>query len=129
MLYRNATAFLLPSLYEGFGLPLLEAMSCGCAVVSSNGGSLPEVARDGAQLFDPLDIQGMAEALCTLLRKPEHLKRWREAACSRSREFSWKKAAEETIRVYHQCAKFVPLKLSHSSETAVISEKRKPQTN
>lgn len=104
MLYRHATAFVLPSLYEGFGLPLVEAMSCGCAVVASTGGALPEVAGEGAQLFDPLDVHGMAEALCRLLGEPEHLKRWREAACSRSREFSWRKAAWETIRVYHQSA-------------------------
>jgi glycosyltransferase involved in cell wall biosynthesis len=105
VLYRHATALLLPSLYEGFGLPLVEAMSCGCAVVASTGGALPEVAGDGAQLFDPRDVQGMADALCRLLREPEHLRRWREAACLRSREFSWRKAAEETVRVYHQCAK------------------------
>jgi glycosyltransferase involved in cell wall biosynthesis len=105
MLYRHASAFLLPSLYEGFGLPLVEAMSCGCAVVASTGGALPEVAGPGAQLFDPLDVQGMARALCRLLGEPEHLTHWREAARLRSREFSWKRAAEETVRVYHQCAK------------------------
>ena len=105
MFYRNATAFLLPSLYEGFGVPLVEAMSCGCAVVASTGGALPEVAADGAQLFDPLDAQGMADALCRLLRDPEHLTCWREAARLRSRQFSWRKAAEETLRVYHQSAK------------------------
>jgi len=105
MMYRHATAFLLPSLYEGFGLPLVEAMSCGCAVVASTGGALPEVAGAGAQLFDPHDVPGMAGALFRLLREPEHLTRWREAACLRSREFFWKRAAEKTIRVYHQCAK------------------------
>jgi glycosyltransferase involved in cell wall biosynthesis len=105
ILYRRAAAFLLPSLYEGFGLPLLEAMSCGCAVIASNGGALPEVAGQGAQLFGPLDVQGMADALCRLLREPEHLKRWQNAARVRSREFSWRKAAQETVRVYHQSAK------------------------
>jgi glycosyltransferase involved in cell wall biosynthesis len=104
ILYRHATAFLLPSLYEGFGLPLVEAMSCGCAVVASNGGALLDVAGEGAQLFDPLDTQGMADAVCKLLSEPEHLKRWRQAAFSRSREFSWRTAAEQTIRVYHRSA-------------------------
>src|SRR5262249_27332886 len=67
MLFRNAQAFILPSLYEGFGLPIAEAMSCGCPVVASNAGSIPEVAGDGAQLFEPYDITGMAQALAGLL--------------------------------------------------------------
>jgi glycosyltransferase involved in cell wall biosynthesis len=105
VLYRHASVFLFPSLYEGFGLPVLEAMSCGCAVVASNGGALAEVAGGGAQLFDPYDMRGMAEAVGELLRDGDRQRHWREAALRRSAEFSWMKAARETVRVYHQTHK------------------------
>jgi glycosyltransferase involved in cell wall biosynthesis len=102
MLFRHAIVFVMASLYEGFGLPLLEAMACGCAVVCSNGGALAEVAGNGAQVFNPFDAPGMAAAVCALLREEADLQRWRDAALSRSREFSWLKAARESISVYHQ---------------------------
>lgn len=101
-LFRNACLFITPPLYEGFGLPLLEAMACGCAVIASNASSLPEVAGDGAQLFDPLDIQGMATAATWLLCNPAGLKLWRERALKRARDFSWSRTAQETLSVYHQ---------------------------
>jgi glycosyltransferase involved in cell wall biosynthesis len=102
MLFRHAHVFIMPSLYEGFGLPILEAMSCGCAVVTSNAGSLAEVAGQGAQVFAPLDIAGMAEAVAGLLRDPEELHRWRVAALRRAADFSWNKTAIETVSVYHR---------------------------
>ena len=107
MLYRHASAFLLPSLYEGFGLPLVEAMSCGCPVITTTGGALPEVAGTGAQVFDPRDVHGMAAAICTLLCSAENRTFWKEAALKRAQEFSWARAARETVSVYHQCAKIV----------------------
>jgi glycosyltransferase involved in cell wall biosynthesis len=100
-LFRHAHAFIMPSLYEGFGLPLVEAMSCGCPVIASNRGSLPEIAGAGAQCFDPFDIKGMAKALCALLRNPEELQQKRSNALRRAADFSWDKAAQETISVYH----------------------------
>ncbi len=102
ILFRNAHAFLMPSLYEGFGLPVLEAMSCGCAVITSTGGSLPEIAGNGAQLFAPMDINGMAQAIASLLLNPAELTRWRERARTRAADFSWSKAAEQTVSVYHR---------------------------
>jgi len=105
ILYRNANLLLLPSLYEGFGLPLLEAMSCGCAVVTSNGGALAEVAGNGAQVFDTKDVAGLAGAVCDLLTDKKILGRWRDAALKRSLEFSWTQAARETISVYHRTLK------------------------
>lgn len=102
MLYRHAVVFLFPSLYEGFGLPVLEAMACGCAVLASNGGALAEVAGSGAQVFDPHDVKGMADAVRELLRDPDQQRNWREAAVRRATDFSWMKAARETLRVYHQ---------------------------
>jgi glycosyltransferase involved in cell wall biosynthesis len=100
--FRHAQLFLFPSLYEGFGLPVLEAMSCGCAVITSNAGSLQEVAGDGAQVFDPLDCEGMARATTTLLRNPIELTRWRERGLRRAADFSWARTAQATLRVYHQ---------------------------
>src|SRR5438270_10075493 len=99
-LFRHAHAFVMPSLYEGFGLPLVEAMSCGCPVITSDRGSLPEIAAAGAQCFDPFDIKGMANALCALLRNPEELQQKRSNALRRAADFSWDKAARETISVY-----------------------------
>jgi glycosyltransferase involved in cell wall biosynthesis len=101
-LFRNAHAFIMPSLYEGFGLPILEAMSCGCAVVTSNAGSLVEVAGSGAQVFAPADTQGMGSAIAGLLRDPKELERWRAAASQRAGDFCWNKAASETVSVYHR---------------------------
>jgi len=102
MIFRHAQLFVMPSLYEGFGLPILEAMACGCPVVTSTGGSLPEVAGYGAQCFDPFDIAGMGEAITELLLNPEVHERWRVSALSRVKEFSWEKAAQQTVSVYYR---------------------------
>jgi glycosyltransferase involved in cell wall biosynthesis len=104
MLFRHAHAFLMPSLYEGFGLPVLEAMSCGCPVVTSNGGSLAEIAGQGAQLLDPFDVEGMAGAVTRLLSEPAARAQWRVRALQRASCFSWKRSAEETIAVYRSAA-------------------------
>jgi glycosyltransferase involved in cell wall biosynthesis len=101
-LFRHAEAFLMPSRYEGFGLPILEAMSCGCPVVTSNAGSLPEVAAHGAQVFSPDDSEAMGGAIAALLQSPEHRRRWQAAALARAADFSWARAAAETISVYHR---------------------------
>jgi len=101
-LLRHASLFITASLYEGFGLPILEAMSCGCPVVTSNGGSLAEVAAAGAQVFDPMDAEGMGRAVATLLRDPEQRYIWRNRALARARDFSWLKAAEQTLAVYYK---------------------------
>ena len=102
MLFRHARAFVMPSLYEGFGLPILEAMSCGCPVITSNGGSLPEVAGDGAQIFPPMDVTGMASALTRLFTSDESLAQWRAASLSQAAQFSWERTARETISVYRK---------------------------
>jgi glycosyltransferase involved in cell wall biosynthesis len=102
MLFRHARAFIMPSLYEGFGLPILEAMACGCPVITSNGGSLPEVAGSGAQVFAPNDVTGMASALVDLLSSDENFYRWRAAALHRAAQFSWQRTAQETINVYRR---------------------------
>jgi glycosyltransferase involved in cell wall biosynthesis len=105
-LFRHAHAFVMPSLYEGFGLPLVEAMSCGCPVIVSDRGSLPEVAGAGAQCFSAFDVQAMAKALLKLLRSPEELQQKRSNALRRAADFSWDKAARETISVYHHVNRY-----------------------
>lgn len=101
-LLRHAELFITSSLYEGFGLPVLEAMSCGCPVVSSNSGSLPEVVGDGAQTFDPMDARAAAGAVAALLSSPPERELWRARALARAANFSWTKAAEETAAVYRR---------------------------
>jgi glycosyltransferase involved in cell wall biosynthesis len=99
-LFRKAQLFIMPSLYEGFGLPILEAMACGCPVVTSNAGSLAEVAGSGAQTFAPSDVEGMAEAVAILLTSREEARKWKDRAIARAAAFSWERAAQETAAVY-----------------------------
>lgn len=102
MLFRHANGFVFPSLYEGFGLPILEAMACGCPVITSSGGALAEVAGNGAQVFDPRDAEGMAGAVIRLLNDPEQREQCRLSGLARAAEFSWERAARETLAVYYR---------------------------
>lgn len=99
-LYRLADAFVFPSLCEGFGLPPLEAMACGVPVVVSDRGSLPEVTGGAALAVDPLDPGAMAEALRTVLRRPEVRRDLAARGLARAREFTWERAAAATEAVY-----------------------------
>lgn len=103
-MFRNAHSLLIASLYEGFGLPLIEAMACGCAVVTSNAGSLAEVAGGGAQVYSPTDLEGMGAALARLLTLAEERERWKTAGLQRAGEFSWAKTASETLSIYDRVA-------------------------
>jgi glycosyltransferase involved in cell wall biosynthesis len=100
--YKCSTAFVFPSLYEGFGLPALEAMSHGVPVVCSNAGSLPEVCGDAALLFDPLSVEAIIETVDEVLRDGELRKRMSAAGLARAREFSWSKSAEMTLAAYEK---------------------------
>ena len=99
-LYRGAELVAFPSLYEGFGLPLLEAMACGIPVVSSNTSALPEVAGGAALLVDPLDVDGMAQAIARVLDEATLRARLREDGLARAAQFSWEKAARQTLNAY-----------------------------
>jgi glycosyltransferase involved in cell wall biosynthesis len=103
-LYSGATAFVLPSIYEGFGLPTLEAMACQTPVIASTGGSLPEVVGDAALLVDPFDVAGLAGAMQRIWREPSLRQEMVERGCARARQFSWRRAAEETLDVYRRAA-------------------------
>jgi glycosyltransferase involved in cell wall biosynthesis len=99
-LYQSADLFLSPSLYEGFGLPMLEAMACGVPVITSNRTSIPEVTGDAAVLVDPENIEEIANAICRVLLD-ENLKRdLIKKGLERARVFSWRKMAEETLELY-----------------------------
>jgi glycosyltransferase involved in cell wall biosynthesis len=101
-LYRSATALAYPSRYEGFGLPLLEAMACGTPVIAARTSSIPEVVGDAAVLLDPDDEAGWIAAIERVLEDTSHRARLRDAGLSRAREFSWRRTAEETARVYRE---------------------------
>jgi glycosyltransferase involved in cell wall biosynthesis len=101
-LYSGAIACLYPSYYEGFGLPVLEAMQCGAVVISSNDPAIREVAGDGALLFDVRDRSAWLEALRSAVTQPERMCAWRDHAIARSREFSWTRTARLTRAVYEQ---------------------------
>ncbi|MGQ9501096.1 MAG: glycosyltransferase family 4 protein [Anaerolineae bacterium] len=99
-IYSGATLLVEPSLYEGFGLPLLEAMACGTPVVCSNTSSLPEVAGDAACYFDPRDSAAMAEAIGEVWRDGSLRDTMRHNGLTRAAQFSWERTAQETLTVY-----------------------------
>ncbi len=99
-LYRRALALVCPSLYEGFGFTVLEAMACGAAVVASNVTSLPEVAGEAALFFDPAQGGALARALARVLRDGELRRSLRARALQRAALFCWEEAARETVGVY-----------------------------
>lgn len=101
--YHLADVFIFPSFYEGFGLPVLEAMACGLPVVCSNAGSLPEVAGEAALMVDPHDPAALANAI-RALSDPALRARLIERGLARSREFTWERTARQTLAVYAQVA-------------------------
>jgi len=101
-LYSGATAFILPSLYEGFGLPVLEAMQCGTPVLSSNTASLPEVGGEAALYASPTDDAEFQAQLITLLNNSELRQQMVEKGFKQAEKFSWEQSAKETLAVYRQ---------------------------
>lgn len=98
--YRGAVCFVFPSHYEGFGLPPLEAMSCGVPVVGSDASSIPEVVGDAGILVDPDDVRGMAGALIGIATEPETRKMLSQRAIAQAAHFSWEQAARDTLDAY-----------------------------
>lgn len=101
-LYSAATVFVYPSLYEGFGLPPLEAMACGTPVISSNAASLPEVVGNAARMVDPTDSEDLSQALVDVLTNPGLRADLRVRGLHRASQFSWERCAAETLAVYGQ---------------------------
>ena len=94
--------FVYPSLYEGFGLPVLEAMSCGTPVVTSNISSMPEIIGDAGLLVDPTNINSLAENIEKLILSNSLRDSLRQLGISRAATFSWERTARETLNVYTQ---------------------------
>jgi glycosyltransferase involved in cell wall biosynthesis len=102
--YSACDVFVFPSFYEGFGIPILEAMACGRAVACSNTSAMPEVADSAALLFDPHNIEQMARAMNDLLIDPQLRARMGRLGLQRSTLFHWNRAAEETLAAYYSVA-------------------------
>jgi glycosyltransferase involved in cell wall biosynthesis len=100
--YGSATVFVLPARYEGFGLPVLEAMACGTPVITSNRSSLPEVAGDAALLVDLERPQELAAALLKLATQPELRQELAQRGLQQAAGFSWRRSAAATLQVYRQ---------------------------
>jgi glycosyltransferase involved in cell wall biosynthesis len=104
-LLSNATAFLFPSHYEGFGLPVLEAMACGCPVITSNVSSLPEVAGDAGILIDPTSTEQLFYEMERVLLSPSLQSDLRQKGLERAKLFTWDRTAEMTEQVYEKVMK------------------------
>jgi glycosyltransferase involved in cell wall biosynthesis len=101
-LYANATAFIYPSIYEGFGLPPLEAMACKTPVIVSNVASLPEVCGDAALYFDPFDVESIATKIIELLKDSSLQEELKRKGGERVKEFTWEKAAKELLGIFDE---------------------------
>ena len=103
--YAAASVFVFPSIYEGFGMPLLEAMACGTPTVTSNRSSMPEVVGDAGLQVDPYDAEAMGEAILQLLGDAALREELRERGLRRVPRFSWRETAERTLAVYEAAAR------------------------
>ena len=103
-LYSGATCFVYPSYFEGFGLPVLEAMKCGTPVIAGNRTSIPEVAGEAALLFDPFDVNSLVEALRRILNDSEYRDTLSAKGLHRANEFSWQTTARLTLAAYKKAA-------------------------
>lgn len=102
ILLNQAIALVFPSLWEGFGLPVLEAMACGTPVVTSNVASLPEVAGDAALLVNPYQIKEISQAMQAIVQEPKLRSQLRQAGLDRSKQFSWSRTGHRTVEVLQQ---------------------------
>lgn len=101
-LYKNALFFVLPSLYEGFGLPVLEAMSLGCPVITSNVSSLPEAGGNAALYIDPMNVDDIAHAMKKLLADKKLRETMKEKGFAQAKKFSWEKTAKKTLEILEE---------------------------
>jgi glycosyltransferase involved in cell wall biosynthesis len=113
--YNACDLFVFPSFYEGFGIPLVEAMACGRAVACSNCTAMPEVVDSAALLFDPHSISGMARCIRDLLREKELRTRMERLALQNASRFRWEEAARRTLDVYHRVARGARMRMAHET--------------
>jgi len=102
-LYSGAILFTFPTLYEGFGLPVLEAMACGTPVVCSNTSSLPEVVGEAALLVNPGQVDALTDAIWQVIRNEELRQDMRQKGLAQAARFSWQRTAQETLTAYEHC--------------------------
>lgn len=102
LLYSHADVFVFPSIYEGFGIPVLEAMACGAPVITSNTTALPEVAGDAAVLVNPENTEELADAIIRVLEDSDLRATLRAMGFERARRFTWERAAQRTLAVYRE---------------------------
>ena len=114
-LYSGAACFVYPSYFEGFGLPILEAMQCGAPVIAGNRTSIPELVADAGLLFDPFDTQALVEGLKRILDDAEYRAKLRAKGLARSGEFSWNETARLTLKAYENA--FDKSRHKHKSES------------
>jgi len=107
-LFAGADAFLYPTLYEGFGLPVVEAMACGVPVLTSSTSALQEIAGGYAYLVDPMDVDAIARGIVDLATDPARRLEFANLGSKRARDFSWDRAAEETLRIYAEALRVSP---------------------
>ena len=100
VIYNLASLLIIPSLYEGFGLPAIEAMACGIPVVASSAASLPEVVGDAGILFDPYDASDISNKIYAVLKDEDLRRELIEKGLKRASAFSWEKAAKQTLELY-----------------------------
>src|SRR5262249_17543339 len=103
-LYSGAVCFVYPSYFEGFGLPVVEAMQCGVPVITGNLTSLPEVVGEAGLLFDPLDTRALVEAITRILVDSDYRATLRIKGLKRAQDFSWKTTAQLTLHAYELAA-------------------------
>jgi glycosyltransferase involved in cell wall biosynthesis len=103
-LYRGAGGFIYPSLYEGFGMPPIEAMACGTPVICSARGSLGEVVGDAALIIDPESEDNIAEAMGQLSNSPDCFVKLQKAGFVNARRFDWRQTALHTLAIYERAA-------------------------
>ena len=103
-LVKNSDIFVFPALYEGFGIPVIEAMACGVPVVASNAGSLPEVLGDAGLQFDPYSVDDIANRMYQVLSSTTLKEELVSRGLKRARNFSWEKAARETVEVFKKAS-------------------------
>ena len=106
-LYNCATLCVFPSRYEGFGLPVIEAMKCGCPVITSYAGSLEEVAGNGAYIVNPDDVDDIAHGISDIFNSPKLQEEFRKKGFEQAKKFSWRLTAEKTMEVYEKVGKII----------------------